>query len=86
MDNCNSCNAPCKCKGIISILLTAATAIGAYYTVGLWRIILIVLAIFFLLSAILSFAGKFSCKCCGESCAPKTAAKVVKKAAKKKKQ
>jgi hypothetical protein len=88
MENCESCKAPCKCKGTISAVFTAATAIGAYYTVGTWRIVLTVLAVLFLVATILSFAGKFSCNCCcGDSCAPKATAKpVAKKAAKKKKQ
>lgn len=86
MENCDSCNKPCKCKGIMSLVLAIAAGVGAYYAPGRWQMALGGLAVVMVIVSILSFMGKFSCKCCGESCAPKTAPKVAKKAAKKKKQ
>lgn len=71
----------------MSIVLAVASAVGAYNTVGVLRMLLGALAIVFVITTVLSFMGKLSCKCCGESCAPTVTAKpVAKKAAKKKKQ
>lgn len=83
-ETCNSCNAPCKCAGVTSIILAIAAGVGAIYTSGFWRIALITLAVIFIITAIIGFAGKFPCKCSCESAKQESKSAAPKKASKKK--